>query len=287
MFFFTESFGCQAAIPMEEARSHNASCIFKPNAILVCDKGCNMTITRRDYQENCFAHLEKRFSSQLVEMKKTIEDLRREQDGSKILISHQQEEIKKLRDEGSDQRQAILKLIIKTNSPPKCFWNVLHNMQILPAQPNVLEPVRKLCTWSFAQLAEPLKHGNSFFKIQILSKAENEYIIIALTRKGHEIVDLPGYDMGTLGYYDKGQLVVNGKVETDLIKFHAGDIIECGINFPDNLFTEHFPFVEVYVIVNSQIVSKKMMKMPENGFFPSIRMGSFTSSVPKVEYLYH
>lgn len=279
-------------MPIERLQSHTDNCIYQPNAIVVCDKGCNMSMTRREYLANCFTHLEKRFSGQLEEMKKTLEFLRREQQDSKQLIDRQQDEITRLTDVTITQRQGLVKLINTSNLPPKCVWRTGHNMKISPDEPNIVELVAKSYTWGFAQLSHSLDADNSSFKFQILSKADNdknEYIMIGVQRSDHFTCELPGYPAGSISYHDKGQLVVEGKVDFGLQKLRTGDVIECGIIYPDNFSHANLPMVQIYFSINRRIVSKKSMKMPSDGFFPTIRMGSTTSSLsslPKVEYLY-
>ncbi|KAJ6640026.1 E3 ubiquitin-protein ligase NRDP1 [Pseudolycoriella hygida] len=284
-----ESLGCEMIVPLERLQDHLANCKHKPDAIVDCDKGCNLAVTRREYQKNCLIHLANKFSMQMDEMTKLNEKLQHDHENFKALIRQQQEEIRKLTGDVNRQTEIMKKIINKWNAPPKLQWKISHNMKISADKPNVIEPTDPVqgFSWGFAQLSTSLGASHPFFRIQVVSVATDEYIVIGLTRLGHEYDELPGGKVGTIGYYNRGDLVVNGKVETGLRKWKNNDIIECGLLFPANSANGFSTNVEIYFVVNNQIVIKKTMKLPLEGLFPSIRMGSFTNSVPKIEYLYN
>lgn len=55
----TDPKGCEASIPMEHLQSHAASCKYSPKAETICDKGCNIKMLRRDYEESdCRDHVQ-------------------------------------------------------------------------------------------------------------------------------------------------------------------------------------------------------------------------------------
>lgn len=154
-------------------------------------------------------------------------------------------------------------------------------MRISSDWPYVLEPISsgRFC-WAFAQFANRLTRENCYFKVRISSIGDDGYVVIGLTQFGHQD-ELPGCKIGSIGYHNKGEVVADGIAQFGLQKLKAGDIIECGIMYPHDQVVSTG---EVFFFINQKRIVKKVMELPAEGYFPTIRMGSFSSSVPKVEY---
>lgn len=156
-------------------------------------------------------------------------------------------------------------------------------MQISADTPTVLEPMTsERFRWAYAQFDRRLTSVNTFFRIRILSIGLAECIAIGLTQIDDQY-ELLGRKIGSIGYYDKGELVVDGTDFGGFPKLNSGDVVECGIIYPKSF--RNTPTCEVYFTVNLELVVKKIMEIPVRGFFPTIRMTSCTTSVSKVEYL--
>lgn len=58
IFFLLEPKGCEAVVKLEHLKQHIIVCEYNPKGEIVCDKGCNLKITRLEYQVNdCLTHL--------------------------------------------------------------------------------------------------------------------------------------------------------------------------------------------------------------------------------------
>lgn len=238
--------------------------------IVLCDKGCRLKMTRLEYQKSCSAHLStfltNKFEREVDALKSQIEQLN-------CRIRHQNE--------------TMTRLIATTPSAlPTTALMKSHNMSNSSANPNILEPLNanRFC-WAFAQFTS-LNTSCTLFRIKVLNIVDGQYIIIGLASDSH-IDQIPGHRIGSIGYCNRGELVVNNCVTVGLPRWANGDIIECGIRFTStSLDFPRFRTGEVYFTINQTHVSTSKMSMPPSGFFPTIRMGSFTpDSVPKIEYL--
>lgn len=255
-------------MPLENLEPHLNSCMYKPDMIVVCDKGCNLSMTRLEYQKSCFEHLTTfltdKFEKEMDEMKNHIEELH-------VLIRRQGE--------------AMERLVARTPRvmPQKLTWKRIYNMNLSSDEPSILEPLNtNRFSWAFVQFTK--LEASMSFRIQVMNITDKEYVVIGLAHSNN-FDELPGHRVGSIGYYSRGEVVVNGKAKVGLQKWKNGDVIECGILIPNNSLMAEFKVGEVYFSINHAIVAKKKMKVPTDGFFPTIRMGSFGNSVPKVEYL--
>lgn len=227
-------------------------------------------MTRRELQESCVTHMAKK----LDETATVVELLRLQVENSNNEISRLREETRRIHDLYSN----------RSNSPTRSIWKLSHNMRISSDQPSVYEIMDSgRFSWAFAQLSDPL---TSFFAIRILSIAEGGYVMIGLTTNEHLVDELPGRKVGSIGYYNRGEVVVNGNAQIGLQSWKNGDTIECRV-----LRTSRFivpESEEIFVVqfsLNGAIVSRKSMTQLREGLFPTIRMGTFTDSSPKIEYL--
>lgn len=221
--------------------------------------------------------------SQHEQIAKLTEEVSR----SEKVISKQQDEIAKLRDEVNRQQEDITRLNagISTTLPPKCRWQVFDNLETLCTQPNVLLHAGNAIP-AIAQSFDSLKPGKSFFKIHILNLAgQYNSIVVGLTRKGHPVQVQPGQTMGSISYRSNGKVDVDEESETVKETCKNGDVIECGITFLASNGVVACNVVEVYFLKNGQLITKKLIKMPQEGLFPTVGMARIHNhTVPMVEY---
>lgn len=101
---------------MEQLQNHLTECVFSPNSEMICDKGCNIKITRGEYEgENCFTHLGNRQQKQQEHFDKITS--RQEKEITKLNkeVGRQRVEITKLNVEGSMHRDEVTKLSEELN----------------------------------------------------------------------------------------------------------------------------------------------------------------------------
>lgn len=246
---------------------------------VICDKGCNMKMARREYEgNNCFIHLANLVSRQGEEITKLND-----------VVGRQVKEITELNDglnrarcqlKSSEnvviRQQQELQSLTLYNKPPNSHWGIL-DMKISLGQSHVLECDDKNNS-AAAKLVHPLEPSNSSFKIQILNTSGK--IGIGLTRKGLPTYNAPLFIEGSVGCFSNGSVSLDGKWQKTLKEWRNGDIIECGIKFPNNFMNDGTKSVDVYFSVNEGKVFKKDMEMPQGGFFPSI----YISKGEKVKY---
>lgn len=233
-----EQEGCGAIIKLESLEHHISKCEYNLNEKVVCDKGCNMTVTRQEYQvNNCFNHLAKEITQ------------------LKLLLSHQQEEIAELRYESD----------ILLNGPLN--WQQTQNMCI--NKPNILKmDDNPNFNFGFAQSDHALEPAMSSFKVQLSTCTESSVKIwIGLTRNG--FLPRTVSEMPSIRY--QGHYV---KDDTDnhliFLKCKNGDVIECGIEFPKDFIDNGSCSASVYLCVNQKSIFRKNVSIPKNGFFPTI-----------------
>lgn len=296
---FLDSKGCQEVVKLEHLQDHQTSCKYNPNSEIICDKGCNLKISRRGYEvNNCITHLADRVSRYEEEIIKFSHELSNQKEDFERVINGLQEQNTKLNDELTRQQEQNTKLNeevrrlketikklnisrqhdeipkvrytnILSNRPPK--WQNCRDMKIFIDQPNILEPYEN-SSYGLAQLYYHLEPLNSYFKVEILReiRASYAYLVIGLSSKGH-LIGLPGRGKESIGYCSTGILYYldNDIQDSNLPRSEPGDIIECGINFTPNGSC----VVEVYFSINGQVITKTPAKMPRDGFYPAISLG--------------
>lgn len=278
---------------MEHLKTHLANCAFHPNAKVFCDLGCNLTITRSEYQQNdCLAHLTNRVRSQEEEITNLDNLFRRQKEN---IISRHQEEIATFRHEISCQRQQINEInlrnrqreivatffhnLIQSNNK----WKNCLNMTISSQPPIILEQCNVYGN-SFAQLYNHLDPANPCFKMRILNVGTDNFIGIGLAQKEYPFNMPPGLVDGSIGYYSNGTVAIDGQYG-DGAEWINGDIIECGIYLDNFDFGFNYVRVEVYLSLNQQLIVKKVLDMPPNGLYPTVSMRKVSETMPKIEFL--
>lgn len=258
-FFPSEPKGCQGIFALEHLQDHLLKCVYNPDTEISCDKGCDLKVTRREYEENnCLTHLADKVRRQQKEIAKLSEEVCRQQEITKHIDN----------------------------------WQVCDNIKISIDQPNILE-FDGDSNNAYAQSSSSLEPRNSNFKIHILNGGKYNSIAIGLTRKGFTTYVAPGYNDGFIGYSSIGELWIDKRTEKIGQKWKSGDNVECGIKFPSNFINDGTKCVEVYFSVNEQSLITKSVKMPRDGFFPTILMfglpdflsRSHEGTVAKIKYL--
>lgn len=232
--------------------NHCRSCKYNQNAEFICDKGCNLKITRREYEmNNCFAHLANK-------------------------MAHQEDTILKLRLHLSDQKhhfdrtinllqEQITQLNYQVNHEEvQLKWKVCSKIKISFDQPNILEVLGDSSS-GLAQSLYSLDSAKPCFKVQILYGVS----MIGLTRK--ERTTTIGFRHMSLGY-SSGRVWVDADDESIGPNWKNGDIIECRIKFPNNFINDGSMYVEVYFSLNNKLVTRKLYQMPRDGLFPTCYM---------------
>lgn len=234
---------------MENLEYHLSKCDYNhANRVIVCDKGCSMTITQQEYRKNdCLAHLAKEIAK------------------LKNLLSCQQQEIDELR----------LKSDISMNGPLK--WQQRQNMSI--QEPNILRmDTNPNFNFGFVQSDHALGPSKSSFKIHLSTVTDSIKVWIGLTRKGYPAKTvIEKQSVRFQGHYVKDDL------ENLLVflKCKNGNVIECGIEYPNHFIDDGNHTAALYLTVNCNSTFRKLFLVPKDGFYPTIFL---RDSFVKVRY---
>lgn len=206
---------------------HTNECAFDPNVEVICDKGCNVKMTRLEYlMENCVAH--------------------------------------------TAYRKPI-------------SWTICDRMQITGVRAHILTYDGN-GTRAIAQTSFSLQPSDGTFKIKVLRIHTGNFIGIGLTPTGNLHGIIPGCRR-TIGYYSEGYVFVDRKKPPVGPKWKIGDIVECGVAFPNN---DGHTNAEVYFSLNGELTFKKEIQLPIDGVYPTVYMWNdkrINNTVPKIEFL--
>lgn len=111
---------------LEFLQKHLSICEYNLDAVIVCDKGCNLRMTRREYLYNCFLHLKDRVHLYEKENKKLSHRLIGQRERHDHTVKHLKQEIKSLNDEVSRQKEQIAILDVGRHQkeiPRKEHWD--------------------------------------------------------------------------------------------------------------------------------------------------------------------
>lgn len=257
---------------MEQLQKHIISCEHNPEAEIMCDKGCDLKITRREYQLNsCITHLKDHVRINEAVIKERSLQLIEQKEHFHLILSKLQQSNTKLSDEVSRQKVEITKLntVRPQNNNLKFLtkWQKCLNMKI---ESDILEVVN-LSLSASVQSFYCLHSANPSFKVKILSV---DHIRIGLKgcfmfRKARNVEYRSDGSLDVMQTYGAGPA------------FKIGDIIECGINSPPYFTNTWTGDVQVYFTHNGQLIKEQLVSMPMGGFFPEI----FMMGASKVEYL--
>lgn len=245
---------------LENLADHSVSCEYNSNYEIVCDKGCNMSITRREYKDNnCFSHLANRLSAQEKEIKKL-----------RIELSEQREHFERLINAGDGKSSNV------SFTPQK--WLVCYNAMI--QEPNILK-VNNPSTFAFVQSEQSLVPTKYSFKVHLSGTKNWRHLIwIGLTRRGHRTDREP--ERGSIVYCGGGLVIADAENVPIGPEWKDGDIIECGIKFSTNFIQDGDHSASVYFHRNDELIIIKPFKIPRDGFFPTI---CFAGRNARVKYM--
>lgn len=278
---------------MENLNGHDANtCKHNPNSVIICDKGCNIAITRREYESsNCLSHLSKKF---ILQEKEIVKSSKRFSDLSKKIIL-QGKEIAESSNRFSDLSKKIIlqeakiclqeKEIVNVKNALKklndkmheqSLWQICYNIDISINEPNFLKYKDNNNSEhpAFAQSIRSLEPDNPNFKMQIRYEGDKTTVTIGLTPKGFPIHLIPGLIDESIGYHGIDGYLYNGNPIGEKFgpEFRNGDIIECGVKFPSDFVNGVSATVVVYFSINDEFVGERNVTMPDGGLFPTLRM---------------
>ncbi len=239
---FSESYGCNTTIKLENLQNHVNLCKFSPNIQITCDKGCGLKIAQKEYENHhCIAHLAN-------------------------LVIDQQEQISQLKAEVTILRKQQI-------------WQKFDGITI--NEQNIFELQNSKENDEIAQSSYPLTSQYFYFEIKVLQMGDGNAIAIGLTCKEYPNGQLPGWDKGSIGYHsDDGRIFIeSGQGKTFGPLWQTGDIIGCGIKFPRNFSGNENDTVKVYFTRNNYLIGEKSARIPNGGFFPTIGMDGIGDKV--------
>lgn len=255
------------------------NCEYNSNAEVVCDKGCNLTVTRREYLMNdCCFHLKQevvKLNRRVIFQRKRFEGLAnclydRIKKLNEELVRHQTEKVQ-CENFIRRQQQEIVKLNENRPSIHSLKWQICHNMSVDDSN-NLKIDDHNSSTFAFAQSYHPLKPAHSSFHIELSKSSENSssvqrnLIWIGLTRKGHPVVRNP--ETGAIACIWNGRIQVDKECVANSERWEDGDVIRMGIKFPQNFSNDCS--VVVCLHKNEKLLFEKCIHIPQYGFFPTI-----------------
>lgn len=233
---------------LENLQAHLNSCQYDPNySGIVCDKGCNLMITRREYEcNNCMQHLLNRVSS--------LEE--------------------KLNEKTKHSLTASVNAPTDNTALHAQMWRTNRNMFITMDESNYILKGHKADGnfWPTAQANYSLTSENSSFKVKMGLSG-----FVGLTRKEYGIESsddsINARDGSIFAYfnsfYNKIDLYHNHETVT-ICKIPSGGVFECGITLPYDFDSNRDNNVEVYFSSNNVTHLRRVIKMPREGLYPTI-----------------
>lgn len=286
---FSEQGGCRSVVKLEKLVLHVSKCEYNMSGEVVCDKGCNIRMARREYQvENCFSHLAKevtKLRQELCEQKivfeRTVKNLA---DQLYFFVSEPPEwqHIQNIDTNGNE-----LKVAIQNNSTVDYKFAILHpsarrsgyrqsafgrsdfaqraqSAEVFPEFDQSAEVFPEFNQSAFVQSTHALEPTRSHFRI-LISSVHAEFQI-GLTRKGYF------RRMSHLRVTEQAKTRLDDITNNylDHLECKNGDVIECGIEFPNNFSNDGNQSVQVYLIENQKLISNAAYVIPKGGFYPTI-----------------
>ncbi|XP_037051211.1 E3 ubiquitin-protein ligase NRDP1-like [Bradysia coprophila] len=242
------SLGCKSVLKLEDFKDHIAGrCVYNPNMEIACDKGCNITIRRHEYEaSDCISHL----SNALKQLQHT------QNEQTKIV--------------NSLRWQICYNMNISVNEP-----NILEYGQWNDDADDL----------ALVQSMRPLARNNTSFKIEILNGGDSNIMVMGLTGKGYPINMQPGWHSGSIGFRSDGKLF-NGSRTGNAFgsTWESGDIIECGLQtcLPARILSSYQTF-EVYFSKNELILGSTLVRTLEVEIFPTLGLQSKGSKVRYID----
>lgn len=282
-FLFEDKDGCSEIIMLDNLNHHRSTCIYRSDAKVICDMGCNQEITRREYRDNsCDVHLKNKISCQQKEIIQLRDEVRlqcNEKINAENAASGLREEMAKLNDEIIQLREVVAKfnglpsqvqpshkLRLMYRDPPA--WHKYVNMKIQCDGPIIMEK-NDHSKFSLAQSAYCLDPWHPCFKVVILKSSSNS-ITIGLTSRGPSIKP-PGYHKGSYGYTSSGTTVSNNTFETITEMWEEGDVITCAVTFLNN-YQASRGYSVIHFLKNDKEIKKYFVNSSQVKLFPTVYM---------------
>lgn len=235
---------------LENLQQHLNSCQYDPNnSEIVCDKGCNLKMTRREYEyNNCTHHLLNRVSSL-------------------------EEQIRKL-----NMKTNARVSVNASNDNTLPMWRTCYNMFFTVDQSNYILKGHRAGGDGLptVQSNYSLTPENSSFKVKL---DVGTYSFIGLTRKKYKENrwdNIYQADESIFMLFHSGggevHLCHNSKVEKISIESSIDSIFECGITFPYDFDSNRDNNVEVYYSSNNVTLVRKVIVMPPDGLYPTVHL---------------
>lgn len=147
-------------------------------------------------------------------------------------------------------------------------WKVYDNVKT--KKTNILK-VSNPSTFGFVKSEYPLEPARPFFKVHVLG-IENKnyrYTFIGLYPKIQT-----DRTPAAVVYTDAGTIGINDDIVDNGPKWKVGDIIECGIKFPNNFIDYENHSVTLYLSRNEELIYElPSVRIAKDGLlFPSIRL---------------
>jgi len=273
-------------IKLEHLENHLINCEYNSNSEIVCDKGCEIKMSRREYAtQNCYAHLKNR-----MRVERVIESTRQNEEISKLTeqLHNQRMQNTKLNDEVNGLAEQITKLNekvncleqqiendeiskfgdnsnISLNAPLK--WNIFSNFKISADKVNILEQEGN--GDAFAQSFYSIFELKNFcFKVQILQAVGFE---IGLSSKDHAF-GFRGINVRSVVCDNEGYVYIDGEnlgCIGHILK--ASDVVECGIKSTGKFTSDGSPNITVYFCLNGRLFIERTIKIPTGGLFPAVK----------------
>ncbi|XP_037050084.1 uncharacterized protein LOC119084270 [Bradysia coprophila] len=146
--------------------------------------------------------------------------------------------------------------------PPQ--WKLIYNMKV---EVHVME-VKDECFNGLAQALSPTCPADPSFKVKLVDFDPLKYVAVGLGCVDHQREKIPGLFGKSIGFDSAGDVIYGG-ISTRLSpKWYDGDVIECGIRYPDN--ARNSTSVKVYFCRNGQLITEKKIPLPAGGYFPTM-----------------
>ena len=119
------------------------------------------------------------------------------------------------------------------------------------------------------QAATPLSPSNTYYEIRIIDGGDTFKISCGLAPFNYTLTLHPGWAKDSIALHaDDGKLFQDGN--SKLVcppPRHRGTIMGCGLRFPEGAPKR---YAEAFFTVNRKLVAKRLVKVPQLGFFPTI-----------------
>ncbi len=300
--FISAAEGCEKVVELEHLLNHCTNCKHNPNAEIECGKGCNRKIRRHEQQtHNCLEHLsillhcQEEQVRQLEERNNALNCVAREEHKSDIrrleeqidalnrtVLDEQKSENRRL-EQNIDALNRVAREehkseIRRLETQIDALNRKMENMDFLLKLKRTWHTWDSICKLGdtltclkeslpgYAQSICPLGLGNSSFKVEILNLSVSCSVSIELNFSSTGSTLLNGSIYLASNGINKFQDYTHPQRE----KFAVGDIIECGIENPQNLNRIGSTEIVVYFSKNGNLISKKSLQVQADHLYPTI-----------------